>query len=38
VRLPLPPPKRTGSIDETQLELRNSYFGSAEKPRTAAQM
>lgn len=38
VRLPLPPPKRTGSIYETQLELRNSYFGSAEKPRTAAQM
>ena len=33
VRLPLPPPKRPGSIYETQQELKNSYFGTAEAPR-----
>ena len=36
VRLPLPPAKRTGSIYETQAELKSSYFGTAEAPRTAA--
>ena len=35
VRLPLPPAKRTGSIYESQLELKNSYFGTADAPRTA---
>lgn len=30
VRLPLPPPKRTGSIYETQQELKNAYFGKAD--------
>ena len=35
VRLPLPPAKRQGSIYESQLELKNSYFGTAEAPRTA---
>ena len=35
VRLPLPPAKRTGSIYEAQLELKNSYFGTAEAPRPA---
>ena len=36
VRLPLPPAKRQGSIYESQLELKNTYFGTAEAPRTAA--
>lgn len=34
VRLPLPPPKRTGSIYETQQELKSNYFGSAQVPRS----
>ena len=36
VRLPLPAPKRTGSIYDTQQELKNSYFGTAEAPRVGA--
>jgi ectoine hydroxylase-related dioxygenase (phytanoyl-CoA dioxygenase family) len=38
VRLPLPAPKRTGSIYETQRELRNSYFKPPPEPRAATAM
>lgn len=33
VRLPLPPPKKVGSIYETQQALKGSYFGTADAPR-----
>ena len=35
VRLPLPEPKRPGSIYETQRELKNSYFAPPFEPRAA---
>ncbi|MHB2169908.1 phytanoyl-CoA dioxygenase family protein [Alsobacter sp. R-9] len=35
VRLPLPPPKFTGSIYETQKELKNSFFRTANQPNAA---
>jgi ectoine hydroxylase-related dioxygenase (phytanoyl-CoA dioxygenase family) len=38
VRLPLPPPKRAGSIYETQRELRNGYFAPVPEPRPAMAM
>ena len=35
VRLPLPEPKRPGSIYETQREVKNSYFAPPSEPRAA---
>jgi len=36
VRLPLPGPRFTGSIYETQRELKNSYFGGAARSKAAS--